>query len=94
MLVLNRKINEGFIVNNSIELDVIAIHGYKVIMELSEEGKEVKTIKAIVRGKEQKVAVGNSNMFITALHTSDTIARLGFEAPRDVYIARKELLNR
>lgn len=94
MLVLNRKTNEGFIINGSTELNVVGIKDREVTMELKEEGKDVKQIKVVFKGKEQKVSVGNSYMTIAVLHTSGTLARIGFEAPKDITIVRKELLGK
>ena len=94
MLVLNRKTNEGFIINGSTELNVVGIKGTTVVMELKENGKDTHKITAVLNYEGRKIAVGNSYMTISVLHTSGTIARLGFDAPKDVSIVRKELLGK
>jgi len=94
MLILGRKVGEGFIINEKFELNVVSINKGKVVLELKEEGKTVKPSVVVYYGEgSEQLFVDNKILSITVTNTTHTIVRLGFEAPKSVKITRKELLK-
>lgn len=90
MLVLKRKENETLVIDDHAEFTITRINGKSVTVKFSKWGVLVSE----ENHQLNEIITVMGNVKIHILHTSELSVKLGIDAPKNIHILRKELMNR